>query len=281
VICILGADPATLGQVFADPARDLLCDPRDLASAGSSLNRAGTILLDRTSRPEFGTPKQRRPGSTTEMNNAVVEIVGEFEIGTGFDYMGVLLTSEETFQSLTGRPGNQVSFGLVKLAPGTVPEQARQAVQKAVGPTARVLTREQLNDSECDYWVKQTSVGQFFGLGVLVALLVGGIFVYQMMAGEIRSRMSAFATAKALGYTNRFLDGVVLSKALLLALLGFFPGVALALAFYKLTRDVGSIPISMTLGRAVSVLGLTFLMCMCSGLLAVRKAHTADPADLF
>ena len=147
--------------------------------------------------------------------------------------------------------------------------------------TVRVLTREQLNESECDYWVKQTSVGQFFGLGVVVAFLVGGIFVYQMMAGEIRSRMAAFATAKAMGYTNRFLDGVVLSKALLLALLGFFPGLALALVFYKLTHHVASIPIAMTLERAATVLGLTFLMCLCSGLLAVRKAHTADPAELF
>jgi putative ABC transport system permease protein len=281
VICILGVDPATLSQVFADPARDLFCDPRDLASTVSPLTRGGTIFLDRTSRPEFGAAEQRRPGSTTEMNNTAVEIVGEFEIGTGFDYMGMLLTSEETFQTLTGRPNNEVSFGLMKLAPEIAPSSMQQAVQEAVGPTVRVLTREELNDSEIDYWVRQTSVGQFFGLGVFVALLVGGIFVYQMMAGEIRNRMAAFATAKALGYPNRFLDGVVLAKALLLALLGFLPGLVLALAFYKLTRDVGSVPVAMTSVRASCVLGLTFVMCLCSGLLAVRKAHTADPADLF
>jgi putative ABC transport system permease protein len=281
VIFMLGVDPATLGQVFAEPDRHLFRDSQDLASAGSALTRGGTILLDRTSRPEFGTPEQRRPGSTTEMNDAAVEIVGEFEIGTGFDYNGMLLTSEETFHTLTGRPGSEVSFGLVKLTPGMDPEQARQAVQGAVGPTVRVLTREQINESECDYWVKQTSVGKFFDVGVLVALIVGIIFVYQMMAGEIRSRMSAFATAKAMGYTNRYLDGVVLSKALLLAVMGFFPGLALALAFYKLTHHVASIPIGMTLVRAATVLGLTFLMCLVSGLLAVRKAHTADPADLF
>jgi putative ABC transport system permease protein len=281
VIFMLGVDPATLDQVFADPDRYLFRDSRDRAAAGSALTRSGTILLDRTSRPEFGAPEQRRPGSTTEMNSTVVEIVGEYEIGTGFDYNGMLLTSEETFQTITGRPGSEVSLGLVKLAPGTAPEQVQKAVQEAVGPTVRVLTREQINESETDYWVKQTSVGMFFGVGVLVAFIVGSIFVYQMFAGEIRSRMPALATAKAMGYTNRFLDALVLSKALLLALLGFFPGLALALAFYKLTHHVASIPIGMTLERAATVLGLTFLMCLCSGLLAVRKAHTADPAELF
>jgi putative ABC transport system permease protein len=281
VIFMLGVDPATLGQAFVDPDRFLFRSSGDLASARSGLSRAGTILVDRTSRSEFGTLEQRRPGSTTEMNNTVVDIVGEFEIGTGFDYNGVLLTSEDTFQSLTGRPGSEVSFGLVKLVPGTNPEQARQAVQDAVGPTVRVLTREQLNQSECDYWVKQTSVGQFFGLGVVVAFIVGAIFVYQMIAGEIRSRLPALATAKALGYSNLYLAGVVLSKVLLLALMGFFPGLVLALAFYKLTHDVASIPIGMTLDRAAIVFGLTFLMCLCSGLLAVRRLHSADPADLF
>jgi putative ABC transport system permease protein len=281
VICMVGVDPDTLGQVFADPDQFVFKDSRQRVSAGSALTRSGTILLDRTSRPEFGTPEERRPGCTTEMNNTVVEIVGEFELGTGFDYNGVLLTSEETFHTLTGWPGSEVSFGLVKLAPGTAPGQAQKAVQDAVGPTVRVLTREQLNESERDYWVKQTSVGQFFGLGVVVAFIVGGIFVYQMIAGEIRSRMSAFATAKAMGYTNRYLDAVVLSKTLLLALMGFLPGLVLALAFYKLTHEVASIPMDMTLGRAASVLGLAFVMCMCSGMVAVRKAHTADPADLF
>jgi putative ABC transport system permease protein len=280
-ILMVGVDPATLGQVFADPDRIVFTDAQQRVSAGSALARSGTILLDRTSRPEFGTPEQRRPGCTTEMNNAVVEIVGEFELGTGFDYNGVLITSEESFQTLTGWPGSEVSCGLVKLAPGTTPEQAQQAVQDAVGPTVRVLTREQLNESECDYWVKQTSVGQFFGLGVVVAFIVGGIFVYQMIAGEIRSRLGAFATAKAMGYTNRYLDAIVLSKTLLLALMGFLPGLVLALAFYKLTREVASIPIGMTLGRAACVLGLTFVMCLCSGMVAVRRAHTADPADLF
>jgi putative ABC transport system permease protein len=29
------------------------------------------------------------------------------------------------------------------------------------------------------------------------------------------------------------------------------------------------------------VLGLALVMCLASGFLAVRKVHTADPADLF
>jgi putative ABC transport system permease protein len=37
----------------------------------------------------------------------------------------------------------------------------------------------------------------------------------------------------------------------------------------------------MTVTRAVVVFGLTTLMCAISGILAVRKVHRADPAELF
>jgi putative ABC transport system permease protein len=37
----------------------------------------------------------------------------------------------------------------------------------------------------------------------------------------------------------------------------------------------------MTAMRAATVLALTGAMCLASGILAVRKVHTADPADLF
>jgi putative ABC transport system permease protein len=37
----------------------------------------------------------------------------------------------------------------------------------------------------------------------------------------------------------------------------------------------------MTVSRAIFVLLLTFIMCLCSGLLATGKLRSADPADLF
>jgi putative ABC transport system permease protein len=50
---------------------------------------------------------------------------------------------------------------------------------------------------------------------------------------------------------------------------------------YHITRTVGGIPTQMTGERAVLVLVMTSGMCLASGLLAVRKVHSAEPADLF
>ena len=68
---------------------------------------------------------------------------------------------------------------------------------------------------------------------------------------------------------------------MLLAIIGFIPGFFAAVALYYVARTVGGIPAEMTATRAIIVLALTGAMCLASGVLAVRRVHTADPADLF
>jgi putative ABC transport system permease protein len=74
---------------------------------------------------------------------------------------------------------------------------------------------------------------------------------------------------------------VVLQQAVALAVMGFLPGLAVSAALYGLTRVAARIPIDMTLSRVFFVLGLAVMMCVVSGLGALRKVRSADPADLF
>ena len=176
-------------------------------------------------------------------------------------------------------PG-QVTFGLVKLRPGVDPREVRNRLNEVL-PDARAYTRDEINAKETDYWIQETAVGRFFTLGVVVALVVGVIFVYQMMSADIQNHISEYATVKAMGYQAGYLVRVIMWQAGLLAVAGFFPGLLAALGLYALTRQEARIPINMTANRAVFVLLLTVVMCLCSGLLALRKLRSADPADLF
>jgi putative ABC transport system permease protein len=148
-------------------------------------------------------------------------------------------------------------------------------------PDARAYTRDEINAKESEYWVQQTAVGRFFTLGVAVALVVGVVFVYQMMAADIQNHLSEYATIKAIGHQNGYLFRVILWQAGLLALVGFLPGLLGSLGIYALTRQAARIPMDMTASRVVFVFLLTVGMCLASGLLAIRKLRSADPADLF
>ncbi|MFO0825018.1 MAG: FtsX-like permease family protein [Gemmataceae bacterium] len=148
-------------------------------------------------------------------------------------------------------------------------------------PDVKVVTRGELNTNESRYWLRLTSIGQFLVVAVILAVVVGIIFVYQMMAADIRNMLPEYATVKALGYRPTYLTAVVLWQAALLAMLGYIPGFFAALVLYAGARSFGGIPTGMTWDVALGVLTLTQGMCLASGLLAVRKVHAADPADLF
>jgi putative ABC transport system permease protein len=105
--------------------------------------------------------------------------------------------------------------------------------------------------------------------------------VYQVLSTDVNSHMAEYATFKAMGYGNGFLLGVIFEEAIILALLGFFPGVVGALGLYTLARNGTKLPILMTVSRAITVLIMTMVMCMISGAISTRKLQSADPADIF
>ena len=179
------------------------------------------------------------------------------------------------------RSVEQVNFGLIRLAPGRDPVEAKRQLQAALPRDVKVHTHEEIDASERRYWLRLTSIGQFLSVAVVLVVVVGIIFVYQMMAADIRSMLAEYATVKALGYTPPYLTRVVLWQALLLALLGYVPSFFASLGLYAAARTWGNIPTRMTVAIAAGVFVLTAGMCLASGFLAVRKVQTADPADLF
>ena len=67
--------------------------------------------------------------------------------------------------------------------------------------------------------------------------------------GGQRSRVFD-ATLKAMGYTNRYLSGVVLQEAAILAVAGFIPAIALSLVVFKVSADATNLPLELTLDKA-------------------------------
>lgn len=247
------------------------------------LKQQDTVLIDRRSRRYFGL--QVRPDGkpvVAELDGHKVSIVGQFTLGTGFGANGMLLTSERTFAGFSGMSRlDSPSLGLLKLHDGASPEVAKASLCARLPEDVSVFTRAELEARERRFWVKSTSVGTIFTFGVIVALIVGVAFVYQVISSDIANRLGEYATLKAVGYSTSYLSRVVLQQALVLALLGYIPGLLFALALYEWTASHVQIPIGMTWSRAIGVLTLAILMCASSGLLALRKVWAADPAELF
>jgi putative ABC transport system permease protein len=66
-----------------------------------------------------------------------------------------------------------------------------------------------------------------------------------------------------------------------LSILGFIPGLIISDVVFIVAHQATLLPISMDPTRVAAVYFLTAVMCAFSGMLAMRKVKSADPADIF
>lgn len=246
---------------------------------------ADRVLFDRASRAEYGTIADRFESGErvmTEMGARTIEVAGLFELGTSFGVDGSVITSDLNFLRLfPNRSPGTVDWGLVKLKPGHEPNAVRDAIASSIPRDVEVLTRSGFINREKEYWNTNTPIGYVFLFGVIMGLGVGGVIVYQILFSDVNEHLGEYATLKAIGYSNRYLSSVVLQESILLALLGYIPGVLITLGLYWGTETATGLPLALTTERAVIVLLLTLVMCSVSGVIALRKVRSADPAEVF
>ncbi|MDX2254258.1 MAG: FtsX-like permease family protein [Pseudanabaenaceae cyanobacterium bins.39] len=145
---------------------------------------------------------------------------------------------------------------------------------------ARILTMQGYIDFEKSYWQKSTAIGFIFTIGTVMGFIVGIVIVYQILYTDVSDHLAEYATLKAMGYNNFYLAQVVIQEAIVLAVLGFIPGLVISLGLYNLTKNATLLPLYIW-DKAFPVLILTVVMCTISGSISLRKVQSADPAEIF
>lgn len=257
----------------------------ELADTLDDLKLNESILFDRASRAEYGsiaTQFQQGKSIITELGNKRVKVVGLFTLGPSFGADGNVILSDLNFLRLfTDRKVGQIDIGIIQLKPQVNPQNVLKNLQATLPKDVRVLTHEGFVEFEKTYWKTSTSIGFIFTLGVGMGFIVGTVIVYQILYADVSDHLAEYATLKAMGYKDSYLEIVVLQEGIILGILGYIPGFALTLGLYDLTKQATFLPIGMTLTRCLIVLILTISMCCISGLIAVRKLRKIDPAEIF
>ncbi|KST62668.1 ABC transporter permease DevC [Mastigocoleus testarum] len=251
----------------------------------NNLKQPDVVLFDKTSRQEYGPiAREFEKGKTVkaEVRRRLVRVAGLFTLGASFGADGNLITSDVNFLRIfNSRQRGLIQIGLIKLKPGVDSNFVARTLKGYLKDDIRVFTKQEFIDFERNYWATNTAIGFIFSLGTVMGFIVGTVIVYQILYTEVADHLAEYATLKAIGYTQKYLLTVILQEALILALIGYLPGIASALFLYQQARAATLLPIFMTLSRAFGVLVITILMCFTSGVIAVRKLRYADPADIF
>ncbi|MEM7556994.1 MAG: ABC transporter permease DevC, partial [Cyanobacteria bacterium P01_A01_bin.84] len=245
----------------------------------AKLKLPDVVLFDRTSRQEYGPIAQdfeRGDIVRAEVRRRLVRVTGLFTLGASFGADGNLITSDLNFLRIfSSRRQGLIEIGLIKLKPGNNADLVAKKLRTYVGEDIRVLTKEEFIENERNYWATNTAIGFIFSLGTIMGFIVGIVIVYQILYTEVAEHLSEYATLKAIGYTQKYLLQVILQEALILAVLGYLPGIMVTLFLYQQARAATLLPVFMSGSRAIQVFFITIIMCFSSGAIAVRKLRHA------
>jgi len=243
------------------------------------------VIFDRLSRPEYGPVAElmAQYGEVhTEINDRAFTVVDLYAIGTSFGLDGGIITSDLNFRRMfPDREESAIDLGLIRLKPGVAPEVAQAAILADLPNDVRVFTRGEFAQMEIDHWSTTTPIGYIFTFGVVMGLVVGAIIVYQILYSDVQDHLKEYATLLAMGYTHSYLCYVILQEAVILAVLGFLPGMVITIGLFDISAEATQLPLAMSQASALGVFGLTLAMCVCSGLFALRKLRSVDPAEVF
>lgn len=254
----------------------------------------GAAIWDRKSRPEFGQPAT---GDAMTIRRRSLEVVGDYALGMDFMADGAIMVSDKTFHAIVEKPeapppgvgdaagmadpGRLVEVGLVRLVPGASAEAVRDALAVVLPADVRAFTKAEYAAKERSWWLKNAPVGFVFAIGTAFGFLVGIIICYQILFTELSDNLPQYATLKAIGYGPAYLVGNVLTQAVLLSVLALVPSLVASRALYALLAARSGLLMTMPWERIALVSGLTVVMCIVSGLFAVRRVLAADPAEVF
>ena len=220
-------------------------------------------------------------GVEGKVNKQPVKIIGSFELGMFFFAEGSAIVDNGQFARLSGRESRDLSIGLIKIEPGASIKNIVNQLNSILPDDVIALDRISFIEREQDYFIEVKPVGIMFRLGTLVAYIVGITILYQILATDIANRLKEYATMKAIGLSQPFIYGIGIAQMLIYITISFIPAISLAFIIFFTTHTLTKLPIELTSGLVLTVGSMTLVMGILSGILALNKLRSADPAALF
>ena len=267
-VVVVGGDPADGGLV-----------PWNIVEGDlSGIGARDAVFIDKTYLEDLGI---KGVGDNAQVNGNRVRVAGLTDGIRSFTTTPFIFTTLARGRALMGMSPDQITYVLVKLAPGATPEGVRTALQAQL-PDVQVLTKDEFRSKSLNHWLFATGAGVALIGGAILGLIVGTVIVAQTLYSSTKDHLNEFATLRALGSSKGYIYKVILSQAALSAALGYALGMIISLGIIAVTESMQlPLPIVMTPGLAALLFGLTLFMCAISAIAAISKVTRIDPAMVF
>jgi len=275
---MLGLDDATL---IGGPALMLQGRLADLRLPDSVIvDEAGAKgRLAKPAATPGGAPTPLKVGDILEINDQRAMVVGIARAAATFGSQPIIYTTYTRATTFALSERKMLSYILVKAKTDAPLATVAKRINQETNMAAR--TADEFKTMTFQYFRKNTSILTNFGFVVVVGFIVGAAVTGQIFYNFTLDNLRYFAVFKAMGATNRMLQGMILLQALLVGFVGFGIGAGITSIFAAITR--GGTGLSMTLdwqllaGSAIAV-AIIVLLAAC---ISMRKVMQLEPAIVF
>jgi|SRR5579883_943288 putative ABC transport system permease protein len=310
-----GGEIAPVRVIGFDPQGELFTPQNLIQGSVNALKEPYTVIVDTNN---YGALHVKHVGEQAEVNSLPVRLVGltqgnrsvasnpymftSLESASSYLSSGKTATLscktrtgsrdiqctnvyEQSNQNSTSTPkplasSDPITYILIRAKPGENLQALKQKLDAAI-PGSRAYTRAEMIKKTQTYWQERTGIGYLLGLGATVGVIVGVIIVGQILYSSVSDHIKEFGTLKAMGASDWVIYGVIIEQAMWMAVLGYVPGTILCLGIAAWTLASQGILILITPVTAISVFGLTVIMCIGAAVFAIQKVTRVDPAIVF
>ena len=161
------------------------------------------------------------------------------------------------------------------------PEDAEKVVQRlrTEYKDLSTFTSDEFSFRSRLHWLTKTKAGIALGYAAALGLLVGAVVTYQTLSAATKASLREYAVLQALGIPRWRMALAVLSQSFWVGLIGV--GLSLPAVFgLALLADRLGLHIDLPWWLLLTAAGVTMVMALLSGLLALRALRGVDPAML-
>jgi len=257
--------------------------------------------------PDFvGGPWNLSVGTKEAMvqDNAIItdyfdkKVLGEVEIGDYFEINGhkvfnagltrgvrafgggvYTFTTIERARYLGNVPINKVSAFLVKINPRENEQQVIERINKDISGVTAWNSNELAKETILTV-LKSSGIALSFGTLIVFALIIGFVIIGLTLYSSAIDRIKDYGTLKAIGANNKYIRNLIITQALIFAVVGYIIGSALIEGFRNGVAKAGTF-FDYPLWLRITFFLVTVLIALLGSSFAIRRIIKLEPAQVF
>lgn len=267
-VFIVGVEPTPGAMALSD----VLTPQQRLALAAPD-----AVLVDQADQHKLETAVD----GGAEINGRRVRVVGLTHGLRGLGGVNVIASLATTRRlDPSAGPDGKVAYLLAQLDdPKAAASVAASLNKQGKGRGFEALTGPAFAARTTRYWLVESGAGVAFIFGSVVAILAAVIITSQTLAAAVAGSLKEFAALRALGFSMKALNNIVMRQSFWVGLAGLVLAAILTVLLTTVAR-LGAVPIVLSAPMMAAAAALILVTALGSGAYALRRVGQADPAAL-